>query len=44
MSAVPCQLASNGFRDGRIVGGTNAVRGSIPYIASVTRRGVHFCG
>lgn len=44
VSNVPCQVASNGFRDGKVVGGTNALRGSIPYIASMTRRGIHFCG
>lgn len=42
VSSVPCQVGK--MRDGRIVGGTNALRGSIPYIASLTRRGGHFCG
>lgn len=45
MSSVPCRAIENdGFRNGRIVGGANAIRGSIPYIASLTRRGGHFCG
>lgn len=48
VSSVPCGSISiagkSTIRDGRIVGGTNAVRGSIPYIASLTRRGGHFCG
>lgn len=48
VSSVPCKSISmpisNGFRNGRIVGGVSATRASIPYIASLTRRGGHFCG
>lgn len=45
MSSVPCRMADkDGFRNGRIVGGVPVVRGSVPYIASLTRRGGHFCG
>lgn len=45
VSSVPCRMADkDGFRNGRIVGGAPVVRGSVPYIASLTRRGGHFCG
>lgn len=44
VSSIPCEPLKNEFRGGRIIGGTNAIRGSIPYIASLTRRGGHFCG
>lgn len=45
MSSLPCHISNGKLnRHGRIVGGSDAVRGSIPYIASLTRRGGHFCG
>lgn len=40
VSSLQCEQ----FRHGRVVGGSDAARGSIPYIASLTRRGGHFCG
>ncbi|XP_031622055.1 trypsin-1-like isoform X2 [Contarinia nasturtii] len=42
LSSAPCQAIN--IRDGRIIGGTNAVRGSMPFMASLTRRGGHYCG
>lgn len=42
---MPClQYSSNEHRDSRIVGGSDAEIGETPYIASLTRRGGHFCG
>ncbi|XP_321740.6 trypsin-1 [Anopheles gambiae] len=39
LSSVPC-----GRQQQRIVGGVNSNRGQITYIASLTKRGGHFCG
>uniref|UniRef100_A0A8W7PMJ0 Peptidase S1 domain-containing protein n=1 Tax=Anopheles coluzzii TaxID=1518534 RepID=A0A8W7PMJ0_ANOCL len=39
LSSVPC-----GSQQQRIVGGVNSNRGQITYIASLTKRGGHFCG
>lgn len=46
VSSVSCATlsAEMASRMGRIVGGDNAVRGTLPFIASLTRRGGHFCG
>lgn len=46
VSSVSCATLSSEMasRYGRIVGGENAMRGTLPFIASLTRRGGHFCG
>lgn len=36
--------AASAVRSGRIVGGNDAADAEFPYAASLTRRGVHFCG
>lgn len=44
VSSEPCRTTWTDIRFGRIVGGSDAAHGSTPYIASLTRRGGHFCG
>uniref|UniRef100_U5EPL4 Putative serine-type endopeptidase n=1 Tax=Corethrella appendiculata TaxID=1370023 RepID=U5EPL4_9DIPT len=41
LSSIPCGKIT---RNARIVGGFNAKKGEIPYIASLTKHGSHFCG
>jgi secreted trypsin-like serine protease len=43
-SAAPSLPCLKLTRDSRVVGGSDAAQGQTPFIASLTKRGSHFCG